>query len=639
MASIDCILNSSSNSAKLSNTHLIRHSSLPNLFLCQPELTTGALGRLSSFNNCSLLSESPSFLTASKVALCRALSSSHSCDHGGFPELEIPAYADVHSGFFRPSCNGLNECTAFLINKKEASVAESLDMEKSIVYSDLRESVCRWEVPPRFFKPYDMGEKAFAERDTPTHTLHKPRKPAEEKSQTLSELCREKNSQNDVKGRPMSLRMLKRKRLKVSPPTSPETPASPEKQRKPKERVEKSCASELASFCDTAKPRLNVMGVSDAVSSAFTSLVFMLKMLHQHALSPARMRTHASGSDAAADEKLYNWACRAYAEMLDSFLWLFQQVFSCTPKLMLLTMMLLADFTLHSVTKHVAVPLMPLGEPPTAATASYNSGKPSVMGGIAALSRSLDDQQQRRVCLKEEVTEEECFGAISLDEQRGGGGSGVGAIKHGESYSEGDGDSSPLREMTLEHRVSSVDGDDVTAGIPLSLSSLLGSSLLSHHVGEINQGTDLDVTTKNMLVAPVRAPALEADDYPCFDRTDLAYQQEISMDPSNPLLLANYAQFLHVVRHDNSRAEKLYRRAVMVDMDVDGEVMARFASFLWVVKGDVAEADRVYKAAVEADPTNTYHAGCYAHFLWNSSACQAEETSSCCVVNNLGTIS
>ncbi|MCO5562304.1 hypothetical protein L7F22_015930 [Adiantum nelumboides] len=619
MASLDCARHLTSTPASPTNTHLIRHSSLPNIFLCQPELAVAnALIRCSSLKKGSLsITEGRSVSTPSKLALvCRALSGSHYVDDT--PEFERPATAS--QGWFALPNGNVRTQTGppFASSKKEAIVATNLDLEKSVVYSELRESACRWEVPPRFFMPYDaIGEKVSAQRDAHLHRLHN-------NSQTKSDLCMQNNcGVTGVKDRPMSLRMLKRKLSKVSPPTE---------QWKPKEALEKRCGShELASSQRDAsvRPRLNyVVDIGDSVFSAFASLVYMLKMLQQHALSNG-MQSHASCADFANERFNQNWVGRAYAEMLDSLVWLFQQVFSCTPKLMLLTMMLLADFTLHSVSKHVTIPVMHHGEPPTATTLLYNTAESTVMGGFDAMSHRAEEEQQL-VAKKEHGTKGGILEENLPSELGGGGGysSGV-VIKHGESNSDGSGDSSPPSKMSLE---CTVKGDDADTRISTTSSSLRSSLLSRRDIVDI-KGFDLDTRTKNMLVAPIRAPTLEADDYPCFDRTDLTYQQEISADPNNPLLLANYAQFLHVVRHDNGRAEKLYRRAVMVDAGSDGEVMGRFASFLWVVKGDVVEAESAYKAVLAADPTNAYHAGCYAHFLWSSGACQAEETSCCSTVD------
>lgn len=146
---------------------------------------------------------------------------------------------------------------------------------------------------------------------------------------------------------------------------------------------------------------------------------------------------------------------------------------------------------------------------------------------------------------------------------------------------------------------------------------------LELRIGEPLQHVKLDQETIRRLVAPV-AVDLEPDNYACFDRTDLEYQHAISMQDTNTLLLANYAQFLYVVRHDNNRAEDFFHRALQVDPS-DGEILGRFASFLWLGRGNKEAAERAYKAAIASDPQNPYHAGSYAHFLWHT----CDEETSC----------
>jgi hypothetical protein len=62
----------------------------------------------------------------------------------------------------------------------------------------------------------------------------------------------------------------------------------------------------------------------------------------------------------------------------------------------------------------------------------------------------------------------------------------------------------------------------------------------------------LDHETIQRFVSPINAK-IEADDYAEYFRTDLQYQMGLSQDPNNPLLLANYAQFLNMVFHDYDR--------------------------------------------------------------------------------------
>lgn len=473
--------------------------------------------------------------------------------------------------------------------RKEALLAagkQSLDLERSIVYTELKESMWKFEAPPSFVKP-----SPCAGINTHIHEASKP-----------TDLC----SRNDVKGRPLSLQMLKRKSSHIPPQaTCNIKPSRPGHRR-----------IQPASYPGSATKSFTDAG--DSVSCAFASLFLIMKMLQQYSHSLLmRSRPSIFESDRSKHENLVGRSC---TEMLESFLWLFQQVFSCTPRLMLLTMVLLADFALYSMSMHVAFPVMALGEPPTPTTLSFNIEKLDVAEAAVIEAHTIyyhGSEEKCKVPIAPSKNMEEF-----LDGAHNGGGGDGGDVRTRHAGIDAESPRVPQTKTITERSV--VNGDDTHGGVTLS------SSLL-HHVHEKpseylsgHEETDLDVPTKRMLVAPVRAPALEADDYPCFDRTDLAYQHEISEDPTNPLLLANYAQFLQLVRHDHGRAEELYKKAMSAEADVDGEVMGRYASFLWVAKGDVAEADRAFKAAAMADPSNAFHAGNYAHFLWTSSASQAE---------------
>lgn len=63
----------------------------------------------------------------------------------------------------------------------------------------------------------------------------------------------------------------------------------------------------------------------------------------------------------------------------------------------------------------------------------------------------------------------------------------------------------------------------------------------------------LDGDAFRNLISPVTAN-IETDDYTEYLRTELLYQTSLLQEPSNPLLLTNYAQFLYLVAHDYDRS-------------------------------------------------------------------------------------
>ncbi|XP_047962219.1 uncharacterized protein LOC125207056 [Salvia hispanica] len=98
---------------------------------------------------------------------------------------------------------------------------------------------------------------------------------------------------------------------------------------------------------------------------------------------------------------------------------------------------------------------------------------------------------------------------------------------------------------------------------------------------------------------------------------ELLYQTELAQEPNNPLLLANYAQFLYLVVRDLDRAEDYFKRATEVEPK-DAEALNKYANFLWAVRNDLWAAEETYLEAIAAEPSNSYYAANYAHFLWNT---------------------
>lgn len=130
------------------------------------------------------------------------------------------------------------------------------------------------------------------------------------------------------------------------------------------------------------------------------------------------------------------------------------------------------------------------------------------------------------------------------------------------------------------------------------------------------RGVALDHETMQRFVSPVTVKP-ESDDYEDFFKTDLSYQMGLYQDPNNPLLLANYAQFLHLVAHDNDRAEECFKRAVLLE-PLDAEGLSRYAEFLWMARNDLWGAEERFQQAMAAEPGNPYHASKYANFLWST---------------------
>ncbi|PIN15652.1 hypothetical protein CDL12_11706 [Handroanthus impetiginosus] len=101
------------------------------------------------------------------------------------------------------------------------------------------------------------------------------------------------------------------------------------------------------------------------------------------------------------------------------------------------------------------------------------------------------------------------------------------------------------------------------------------------------------------------------------------YDKMIREDPSNPLVLRNYAQYLES-KKDFSGAEECYLRATQADPN-DGEILSRYAKLAWELHGDQSRASTYFKRAIQAAPEDSNVLAAYASFLWKIDESDEEE--------------
>lgn len=335
--------------------------------------------------------------------------------------------------------------------------------------------------------------------------------------------------------------------------------------------------------------------VYSSVKKAFSSMVFIIRELHAYTL---RMRESISYED------LRDILARVQMEMHASFVWLFQQVFSRTPTLMVYVMILLANFTVHSMSSNAALAAAASPLPPATAESA----------SVSALedSQTLDGRSA-------EGTVTETFTAIGWTSVGGNNGCGGG----GQVRPGADGGDGWLHRSEHGRRAIFPHGD-TWVSLPREVAeSVSGTeeeelSLWASMVEEARVSRDetVDGETAQGLVSPVTA-RIEPDDYADYFKTELLYRGALAQDPSNPLLLTNFAQFLCLVARDYDRAEEYFKRAVGVE-PADAEAYSRYANFLWVARKDLWGAEEAYLEAISADPTNSFYAANYAHFLWST---------------------
>ncbi|KAF3433493.1 hypothetical protein FNV43_RR24595 [Rhamnella rubrinervis] len=302
-----------------------------------------------------------------------------------------------------------------------------------------------------------------------------------------------------------------------------------------------------------------------SVNKAFSSMVIIVRELQSYALS-------IRGS--LYCENLEETIRKVQREINASFVWLFAQVFSRTPSLMIYVMVLLANFSVYSMANNAVVSAMPLP---------------------MAMSETLDEYYVTEIEEKSAADSPNVYAKMTTPIQY------PSYIVQGERYA-GD---------WLGKELMGIDHDEKE--LSLWKSMVKEASRMQAVIRDIEA---LDHETMKRLVAPVSVE-IEADDRDPYFRTDLSYQIGLLEDPHNPLLLFNYAQFLYLVAHDHDRAEDCFRRAVQVEQP-DALALSQYAEFLWMVRKDYWGAEERYLEAMAAEPKNRYHASKYANFLWST---------------------
>ncbi|KAL3696989.1 hypothetical protein R1sor_011065 [Riccia sorocarpa] len=394
-----------------------------------------------------------------------------------------------------------------------------------------------------------------------------------------------------------------------------------------------------------------------SIKKAFDSMVFMIRALQNCAFEMREI--FVSTKDVQSVLGIVQ------REMQSSFVWLFQQVFSCTPTLMVSVMILLANFTVFSLGNNVAN--ASVIDPPAPLVSILRA---RVDNGVPV--KGVDGKSMfsfvRVNTMNDGVSSLPTVSSTTAGESTSRGGFGSGGsggrsvmIAGGEDgdylsrfrfqrnamFSDKVSESKDLQRASGESKSVSTTGrsntmffpgyDDITesisgrvrtegvmveqqqgAGEQMSYQSLMEQTIreLDLKAGVPHQHVVLDQETVRRLVAPVTV-RLEPDSYTCFDRTDLEYQHAVRDEPTNTMLLVNYAQFLFAIRRDHRGAEHYFSKALQLDKE-DGDIWARWAIFLWLGRNNKSAADEAYQTALALDPYNPYHASSYAHFLWHT---------------------
>lgn len=278
-----------------------------------------------------------------------------------------------------------------------------------------------------------------------------------------------------------------------------------------------------------------------SMKKAFSSMVFIIRELHSFTLQMREVLFY---------QDLQGILDRVQREMHASFVWLFQQVFSHTPTLMVYVMILLANFTVYSMANNTAIAAsLPSGTQASAATVSV------------LVSDSQHDKEQKfdSSIIKRFSVSSSKGKTTSVGNNGGGGG---GKVRPTLSGTDGDGhfEESEFHQTVLPDGVSQVsigttrESESVSGEVNVDEELALWNSIVDEasKMQAALRDESLDHETMQRFVSPVKAK-IEADDYADYFRTELLYQVSLVREPNNSLLLANYAQFLYLVAHDYDR--------------------------------------------------------------------------------------
>lgn len=365
-----------------------------------------------------------------------------------------------------------------------------------------------------------------------------------------------------------------------------------------------------------------------SIKKAFSSMVFMIRELHSYTLQMRQLLYY---------ENLPGILERVQKEMHASFVWLFQQVFSHTPTLMVYVMILLANFTVHSMSSNVAI-AADYSSSPSSPSMSITTADPVAITTVETNEVAIQkfDSSNLKSFLP-------VVGSNGSSDNNGGGktasvggNNGGGKTRPAASGTEDEGwfDESNSKGISLNEKGSVAAVSSSVKGLK-EIKEMEEMKLWDEIVDEaermqaLTRDESLDVETVTNFVSPITVRIEGENDggddinndyinhYDEYLRTELVYLRGLAQEPDNTMLLTNFAQFLYLVARDFDRAEEYFKKAMKMEPK-DAEAYNKYANFLWTARNDLWAAEETFLEAIDIDPKNPFYAANYAHFLWNT---------------------
>ncbi|KAG2329768.1 hypothetical protein Bca4012_020700 [Brassica carinata] len=271
-----------------------------------------------------------------------------------------------------------------------------------------------------------------------------------------------------------------------------------------------------------------------SIDKAFSSMVFMIEEMHSFALQTREVA-------------FYEGAFKhVKKDMHASLLWIFQRVFSQTPTLMVYVMILLANFTVHSVASNLGVAASP------ATKDQEQMGLVPVVSGTVDMISHLSTQ--RDLVLGQEIREEEMSLWNSMVEE-----------------------ADQMQDSPVDHDMRLRLVSPIIARVALDDNASYTRTELLYKIG-------LSQEPNNTLLLANYAQFLYlvSQDY---DRAEKCFKKAIESEEVDAEAYSKYAIFQWKVRKDLWAAEENFLEAISAD-PTNSFYAASYANFLWQTGGE-----------------------------------------------------